>query len=61
MINISKLYWDKCLKKIEIKNPGDSNYLTGEIVDKNMLDNNNEILKRRKKNSYSRKSSAWYH
>ena len=34
------------LKKIEIKKPGDSNYLTGEIVDKNMLDNNNEILKK---------------
>jgi len=34
------------LKKIEIKDAGDSNYLTGEIVDKIDIDNKNEILKK---------------
>ena len=32
------------IKKIEIKKPGDSNYLTGEIVDKNELDEENKNL-----------------
>ncbi len=32
------------LKKVEIKNSGDSNYLSGEIIDKIELDNKNEIL-----------------
>ena len=34
------------LKKVEIKIPGDSKYLTGEIVDRIELDNQNEILKK---------------
>jgi len=37
------------LKKIEIKNSGDSNYLFGEIVDKIQLDNINENLKKENK------------
>ena len=34
------------LKKVEIKKSGDSNYLLGEIIDRNEFDNNNEILKK---------------
>ena len=34
------------LKKVEIKIPGDSKYLLGEIVDRIELDNQNEILKK---------------
>ena len=34
------------LKKIEIKLPGDSKYLLGELVDKNEFDEQNEILKK---------------
>ena len=34
------------LKKVEIKIPGDSKYLLGEIVDRIELDNGNEILKK---------------
>ena len=34
------------LKKVEIKKSGDSNYLLGEIVDKNDLDEINEKLKK---------------
>ncbi len=34
------------LKKIEIKTPGDSKYLIGEIVDKIELEGHNEILKK---------------
>ena len=34
------------LKKVEIKNSGDSSYLSGEIVDKIELENKNEILKK---------------
>ncbi len=37
------------LKKVEIKNPGDSNYLLGEVIEKNELDNINKILKKEKK------------
>jgi len=37
------------LKKVEIKNPGDSSYLLNEIVDKIELDNKNEILKKEEK------------
>jgi len=33
------------LKKIEIKNPGDSNLLPGEIIDKNRFDDLNDKLK----------------
>ena len=33
------------LKKVEIKMPGDSNYLTGEIIDKNIYEELNEKLK----------------
>ena len=34
------------LKKVEIKNSGDSEYLLGELVDKNDLDEKNELLKK---------------
>jgi DNA-directed RNA polymerase subunit beta' len=34
------------LKKVEIKKSGDSNYLLGEIIDKNDLDDVNESLKK---------------
>jgi len=34
------------LKKVEVKKPGDSNYLLGEIIDKTELDNKNDILKK---------------
>ena len=34
------------LKKVEIKHPGDSNYLLGEIIDKIEFENINEILKK---------------
>jgi len=34
------------LKKVEIKEPGDSNYLLGEVIEKNELDNINKILKK---------------
>ncbi|MBA1338407.1 MAG: DNA-dir [Pelagibacterales bacterium] len=34
------------LKKIEIKLPGDSKYLLGEMVDKIILDSENEVLKK---------------
>ena len=34
------------LKKVEIKKSGDSDYLFGELVDKNELDGKNEILKK---------------
>jgi len=34
------------LKKVEIKKAGDSNYLIGEIIDKNDLDEQNENLKK---------------
>ena len=37
------------LKKIEIKDAGDSNYLSGEIVDKIDIDNKNEILRKENK------------
>ena len=37
------------LKKVEIKNPGDSNYLLGEVVDKIELSVKNEILKKENK------------
>ena len=37
------------LKKVEIKEPGDSNYLLGEVIEKNELDNINKILKKEKK------------
>ena len=37
------------LKKVEIKNPGDSRYLLGEIVDKIDLDTENEVLKKENK------------
>jgi len=38
------------LKKVEIKNSGDSKYLTGEIIDKNELEEENEnLIKNRKK------------
>ena len=33
------------LKKVEVKNSGDSSYLPGEIVDRIKFDNNNEKLK----------------
>ena len=36
-------------KKVEIKNSGDSNFLSGEIVDKIQLDNVNENLKKENK------------
>ena len=34
------------LKNVEIKLPGDSNYLTGEIIDKNIYEELNEKLKK---------------
>ena len=34
------------LKKVEIKSPGDSNYLTGEIIDKIILEDVNNVLKK---------------
>ena len=34
------------LKKVEIKIPGDSNYLTGEIIDKIVYEEENEKLKK---------------
>ena len=34
------------LKKVEIKNPGDSKLLNGEIIDKIKLDEINEELKK---------------
>ena len=34
------------LKKVEIKSPGDSKYLLGELVDKIEFDEQNEILKK---------------
>ena len=37
------------LKKVEIKSPGDSKYLLGEIVDRIEFDEENEILKKEKK------------
>jgi len=37
------------LKRVEIKNPGDSNYLTGEIIDKIAFDEANENLKKQGK------------
>ena len=37
------------LKKVEIKTPGDSNYLTGEIIDKIVFDELNENLKKESK------------
>ena len=37
------------LKRVEIKNPGDSNYLVGEVVDKIELDDINENLKKENK------------
>ncbi len=37
------------LKKVEIKNPGDSNYLLGEVIDKIDLDEANENLKKQGK------------
>jgi len=37
------------LKKVEIKNPGNSNYLMGEIIDKIELDEQNEKLKKQSK------------
>ena len=33
------------LKKVEVKNSGDSSYLPGEIVDRIKFDNNNEKIK----------------
>ena len=33
------------LKKVEVKNSGDSNYLPGEIVDRIKFENTNEKLK----------------
>ena len=49
------------LKKIEIKEPGDSNYLKGEIIDKLEIDSKNEILKKEeKKINKWRKSITWY-
>ena len=38
------------LKKVEIKDPQDSKYLTGEIIDKNELEEENENLIKNKKN-----------
>jgi len=38
------------LKKVEIKNPGDSKYLIGEIIDKNELDEENKNLIKNRKN-----------
>ena len=37
------------LKRVEIKNPGDSNYLVGEVVDKIEIDDANERLKKENK------------
>ena len=37
------------LKRVEIKNPGDSNYLTGEVIDKIELEDTNEKLKKENK------------
>ena len=37
------------LKKVEIKEPGDSAYLLGEVIEKKELDNINKILKKEKK------------
>jgi len=37
------------LKKVEIKAPGESKYLTGEIVDKIIFDDDNELLKKNNK------------
>jgi DNA-directed RNA polymerase subunit beta' len=34
------------LKKVEVKSPGDSNYLTGEIIDKIILEDVNNVLKK---------------
>ena len=34
------------LKKVEIKHPGESNYLQGEIIDKIEFENKNEIIKK---------------
>ena len=34
------------LKKVEIKAPGNSNYLSGEIIDKTLFDELNETLKK---------------
>tara|TARA_B100001964_G_C13962221_1_gene478205 strand:- start:304 stop:711 length:408 start_codon:yes stop_codon:yes gene_type:complete len=34
------------LRKVEIKKSGDSNYLLGEIIDKNDLEDTNEMLKK---------------
>jgi len=34
------------LKKVEIKKSGDSEYLLGELVDKNELDERNDLLKK---------------
>ena len=36
------------LKKVEIKQPGDSNYLIGEIIDKIQYEEINEKLKKRR-------------
>jgi len=41
------------LKKIEVKKPGDSNYLLGEIVDKIEFEDNNDALKKEGKISAS--------
>ena len=37
------------LKKVEIKDPGDSTYLPGEVMDKNVFENVNEKLELEKK------------
>ena len=37
------------LKRVEIKNAGDSNYLAGELIDKAQLENINDVLKKENK------------
>ena len=41
------------LKKVEIKTPGDSKYLLGEMIEKTLFDETNEILKNEGKNPAS--------
>ena len=47
------------LKKVEIKDPGDSKYLSGEIIDKNEFEEENENLIKIKKNLPLEKESSW--
>ena len=49
MTNILKQYLRQMLKKVEIKESGDSSYLPGEMIDRIKFDNANEKLKLKEK------------